>query len=218
MVKFRPHVILNAAMSIDGKIATRLGNSDLSSKQDKIRIHKLRSKVDAILIGKNTLQKDDPLLTVRYSSGSNPTRIVLDSLGKISINSKILKTSYKVPTIIAVSENISSRNLQKLKKFPIDIIITGKKLVNLRSLLLHLYKRKIKTVLVEGGGKTNWQFIKENLIDEIWVTITPIIIGGTDAITLVQGNGFPTIAKSSKFRLNGIKKLENYIVLHYTKV
>ncbi|MEX2192893.1 MAG: 2,5-diamino-6-(ribosylamino)-4(3H)-pyrimidinone 5'-phosphate reductase [Nitrosarchaeum sp.] len=218
MEKSRPHVILSAAISIDGKIATRLGESNLSSKKDKIRLHRLRSKVDAILVGKNTIHKDDPLLTVRYVKGKNPTRIILDSQGTISVNSKILQTCNKVPTIIAVSKRISKANLQKLKRFPVEIIMTGENSVNIKSLMNNLSKRKINTVLVEGGGTVNWQFIQNNLFDEILITITPVIIGGIDAITFVQGRGFDKIIKSPRLRLNTIKRLENYLVLHYTKV
>jgi len=218
MEKSRPHVILSAAISIDGKIATRLGDSKLSSKKDKIRLHRLRSKVDAILVGKNTIHRDDPLLTVRYVKGKNPIRIILDSQGTISVNSKILQTCNKVPTIIAVSKRISKANLQKLKRFPVEIIMTGENSVNIKSLLSNLSKRKINTVLVEGGGTVNWQFIQNNLFDEILITITPVIIGGIDAITFVQGRGFDKIIKSPRLRLNTIKRLENYLVLHYTKV
>ena len=218
MEKSRPHVILSAAISIDGKIATRLGDSKLSSKKDKIRLHRLRSKVDAILVGKNTIHRDDPLLTVRYVKGKNPTRIILDSQGTISVNSKILQTCNKVPTIIAVSKRISKVNLQKLKRFPVEIIMTGENSVNIKSLMNNLSKRKINTVLVEGGGTINWQFIQNNLFDEILITIAPFIIGGIDAITFVQGRGFDKIIKSPRLRLNTIKRLENYLVLHYTKV
>lgn len=218
MEKSRPHVILSAAISIDGKIATRLGDSKLSSKKDKIRIHKLRSKVDAILVGKNTVHRDDPLLTVRYVKGKNPTRIILDSKGTIDINSKILQTSDKIPTIIAVSKNISKSKLKKLKKFPVEIIMSGENSVNIKSLMNQLSKRKIKTLLVEGGGTVNWQFIHNNLFDEILIAISPFIIGGTNAITFVQGKGFDKIIKSPRLRLNTIKKLENYLILHYTKV
>jgi 2,5-diamino-6-(ribosylamino)-4(3H)-pyrimidinone 5'-phosphate reductase len=218
MEKSRPHVILSAAISIDGKIATRIGDSKLSSKKDKIRIHKLRSTVDAILVGKNTVHRDDPLLTVRYAKGKNPIRIILDSNGTIDVNSKILQTSGKVPTIIAVSKKISKSNLQKLKKFPVEIIITGENSVNIKSLMNNLNKRKIKTILVEGGGTVNWQFIQNNLFDEILITIAPFIIGGTDAITFVQGRGFDKITQSPRLRLNVIKKLENSLILHYTKV
>ena len=90
MEKYNPYVILSAAISIDGKISTRTKDSKLSSKEDSIRLHKLRSKVDAILIGKNTLLHDDPLLTVRHTKGKNPIRIILDSKGTISMNSKII--------------------------------------------------------------------------------------------------------------------------------
>ena len=114
--KFNPKIILNAAISIDGKIATNSGDSKLSSKKDLIRLHKLRSKVDAILVGKNTVNQDDPLLTVRFSKGKNPIRIILDSAGTISNKSKILKTSNKVKTIIVVSKKITKKNLQKLIK------------------------------------------------------------------------------------------------------
>jgi len=215
MEKSRPHVILSAAISIDGKIATRLGDSKLSSKKDKIRIHKLRSKVDAILVGKNTVQRDDPLLTVRYVKGKNPIRIILDSRGTINVDSKILQTSDKIPTIIAVSKKISKSNL---KKFPVEIIMTGENSVNIKSLMNHLSKRKIKNILVEGGGTVNWQFINNDLFDEILIAISPFIIGGIDAITFVQGKGFDKIKKSPRLRLNTIKKLENYLILHYTKV
>jgi 2,5-diamino-6-(ribosylamino)-4(3H)-pyrimidinone 5'-phosphate reductase len=81
-----------------------------------------------------------------------------------------------------------------------------------------IVKRKIDTLLVEGGGTINWEFIKNDLFDEISITITPHIIGGTDAITFVQGKGYDKITKSPKLRLNTIKRLENYLVLHYSKV
>ena len=104
MVNSKPYVIISAATSIDGKIATRTGDSKLSSKQDFIRLHKLRSKVDAILIGKNTVFQDNPMLNVRFVKGKNPVRIILDSAGTISTKSKILQTSNNISTIIVVSK------------------------------------------------------------------------------------------------------------------
>ena len=218
MEKFNLKIILSAAISIDGKIATRSGDSKLSSKRDLIRLHKLRSQVDAIIIGKNTVNKDDPLLTVRYSKGKNPIRIILDSHGTISNKSKILQTSNKVKTIIVVSKKITKKNLQKLKKFSVEIMIVGENQVNIKSLIKILSKRKIKTILLEGGGTINWEFIKNNLVDEFFITITPFILGGKDAITLVQGKGFDKITKSQKLRLNVIKRLENDLFLLYSKL
>ena len=218
MAKSRPHVILSAAISVDGKIATKTGDSNLSSKIDKIRVHKLRSKVDAILIGQNTLRRDDPVLSVRYAKGRNPIRIILDSRGKISSKSKIIKTCNKIPTILAVSKNISNKNLQRLKKYPLEIIVTGENKVNLKQLLKQLEKRKIKKLLLEGGGTVNWEFIKQGLFDEIIVTVTPFLIGGTKSISLVQGLGFSKISKSTKLKLKKIKQQKNELVLHYTKL
>ena len=80
MGRFRPHVIFSAAITLDGKLATRTGDSKLSSKVDKNRVHKLRSKVDAILIGKNTAKLDDPLLSVHHAKKKNPIRIILSQM------------------------------------------------------------------------------------------------------------------------------------------
>ncbi len=218
MEKSKPYVILSAATSIDGKIATRTGDSKLSSKQDSVRLHKLRSKVDAILVGKNTVFQDNPLLTVRHTRGKNPIRIVLDSKGTISKKSKILQTSDKIPTIIAVSKSITKLNFYKLKKFPVQVIVAGENFVNIKLLLKKLLDKKIKTILVEGGGTINWEFIKQNLFDELIITLSPCIIGGNDAISFVQGQGFKRISNSPKLRLKLIKRLKNHLVLYYVKV
>tara|TARA_B110000014_G_C19852237_1_gene441590 strand:+ start:31 stop:687 length:657 start_codon:yes stop_codon:yes gene_type:complete len=218
MEKSNIHVILSAAFSIDGKISTRTNDSKLSSKEDKIRLHKLRSKVDAILIGKNTLLQDDPLLTVRHIKGKNPIRIILDSKGMIPISSKIIKTSNKIPTIIVVSKKITNTNLLKLKKLPIEIIVAGENSVNLKLLMKKLSTKNIKTILVEGGGTVNWEFIKNNIFNELIVTLSPYLIGGNDATSFVQGKGFAKITNSPKLKLKSIKRLKNYLVLNYTKV
>jgi len=218
MGKSKPYVILSAATSVDGKIATKTGDSNLSSKQDKVRLHKLRSKVDAILIGKNTVLLDNPLLTVRYTKGKNPIRIILDSKGTISKKSKILQTSDKIPTIIAVSKKISKSNFDKLCKFPVEIITAGKNSVDIKLLLKKLSNKKINTILVEGGGTVNWEFIKHNLFDELIITLSPFLIGGNDAISFVQGKGFEKISNSPNLRLKSIKRLKNHVVLYYVKV
>ena len=218
MEKSRPYVILSGAISVDGKIATKTGDSKLSSKQDSIRLHKLRSKVDAILVGKNTVLVDNPLLTVRHTIGKNPTRIILDSKGILSNKSKILQTSDKVKTIIVVSKQISKLNLEKLNKFPVEIIIAGKNSINIKLLLKKLLEKKIKTILVEGGGTINWEFVKHNIFDELIITMSPFVIGGDDAVSLVEGEGFRKISKSPNLRLKSTKRLKNHFVLHYTKV
>ena len=215
MESFRPRVIFSAAITLDGKLATRNGDSKLSSKKDKIRVHKLRSKVDAILIGKNTVKIDDPLLSVHNIKKKNPIRIILDSNATISTSSRILKTCSKIPTVIVVTKKAQKKNLQKLEKFPVQIIVCGNNTVSIKKLLAVLKKKGIKNILVEGGGATNWAFVKENLVDEAIITITPYLVGGIAATTLVDGDGFSTITKSIRLKLKNVKKMKNEVVLHY---
>lgn len=218
MEKSRPHIILSGAISIDGKIATKTNDSKLSSQKDFERLHKLRSSVDAILVGKNTVSRDNPLLTVRHAKGKNPIRIVLDSKGTIPRTSKILQSSNKVPTIIVVSKKITRKNLVKLEKFPVEIISTGNDSVNLKSLLKKLSQKKIKTILVEGGGTVNWEFVKQDLFDEMILTLSPFLIGGEDSTSYLRGTGFSKISNSPNLRLKSVKRLKNHLVLHYVKL
>ena len=218
MEKSRPRVILSGAVSVDGKIATKTNDSKLSSQKDIQRLHKLRSSVDAILVGKNTVSRDNPLLTVRYAKGKNPIRIVLDSKGTIPRTSKILQSSDKISTIIAVSKKITKKNLEKLEKFPVEIIISGTDSVNLKLLLKKLSKKKIKTILVEGGGTVNWEFVKQELFDEIILTLSPFLIGGEDSVSYLRGTGFSKISNSPNLRLKSVKRLKNHLVLHYVKL
>ena len=215
MESFRPRVIFSAAITLDGKLASRNGDSKLSSKIDKIRVHKLRSKVDAILIGKNTVKIDDPLLSVHNIKKKNPIRIILDSNATIRTSSRILKTCSKIPTVIVVTKKAQKKNLQKLEKFPVQIVVCGNNTVSIKKLLVTLKKKGIKNILVEGGGTTNWAFVKENLVDEAIITITPYLVGGMTATTLVDGDGFSTITKSIRLKLKNVKKMKNEVVLHY---
>lgn len=212
MEKSRPYVILSAAISIDGKIATRTGKSNLSSKKDLIRIHNLRKNVDAILIGKNTVNTDNPLLTVRYVKGKNPIRVILDSKGSLSLKSKVINTAKKTHTILVVSEN-APKSVERFIVKGVEIIRCGKKIINIKRLLKILGEKGVKRIVVEGGGTTNWYFFKEKLVDEIVITVTPYILGGSNAISLVEGVGFGNVSNS--FKLKKIEKLQNEIVLHY---
>ena len=215
MERFRPHVLFSAAITLDGKLATRTGDSTLSSKSDKNRVHKLRTKVDAILIGKNTAKIDDPLLSAHNAKKKNPTRIILDSNATIPNNSRILRTSSKIPTIIVVSKKAQKKNLQRLEKFPVKIIVCGNHRINIKKLLGIIKKDGIKNILVEGGGTTNWAFVKENLVDEVIITITPYLVGGITATTLVDGEGFSIISKSIKLKLKNVRVMKNEVVLRY---
>ena len=215
MEKSRPYVILSAAMTLDGKIGKNSTKIKLSSKRDKIRVHKLRAKVDGILIGKNTLDTDNPMLSVRYATGKNPLRIVLDSRGTIKSTSRILQSCSKISTIIVTTNLISKKNLLRLEKFPLEIIKCGESTVNLKRLMKILYKKGIKKILLEGGGTTNWSFLNHGLVDEIIITISPYVLGGIDSISLVEGSGFKNLPSSSKLKLKKIQKIANELIVQY---
>ena len=158
MVNCNYHILLSAAMTLDGKIGQKNKKIILSSKSDKIRVHKLRSEFDAILVGKNTIEQDNPLLTVRHVKGKNPIRIILDSRGTIKNTSKIIKTAKNVPTIIVTSQLVSKINLNRLNNLPLDVIVCGKNHVDIKKLVLILCKKGIKKILLEGGGTLNLSF------------------------------------------------------------
>lgn len=215
MEKSRPKIILSAAMSIDGKISTKTGDSRLSSSKDLARLHTVRGRVDAILVGKNTVSVDDPLLTVRHAKGKNPTRVVLDSRAGISPRSRIIKTARNVPTIIAVSKRAPQSKLKILEKHGAQVIVAGQDRVDIKQLLRILKKRKVKTVLAEGGGTLNWELVRHGMVDELIVTITPYLVGGKQSVTLVDGEGFSKIADSLRLRIGKITRQKDEIVIHY---
>jgi len=205
-------------MSIDGKISTRKNDSAISSKLDLVRVHKLRSTVDGIMIGISTVLEDDPMLNVRYSTTGmkNPTRIIIDSKARIPLNSRIIDSSNKIQTIIAVTHNASSRKIKEIQKKGAQVLVYGNGKVNLRNLFQQLEKKGLKKIIVEGGGEINWSVLKLGLVNELVVTISPVVIGGRDAKTLVEGMGFTNISDGIKMKLsNTIIQNKNEIVLFY---
>ena len=207
-------IVLSAAMTLDGKIGQRNKKVVLSSKSDKIRVHKLRSKFDAILVGKNTVEQDNPLLTVRHVKGKNPIRIILDSRGTIKNTSKIIKTAKNIPTIIVTSQLVSKINLNRLNNLPLDVIVCGKNQVDIRKLAQILCKKGIKKILLEGGGKLNLSFLKNNLINEIIVTITPFVLGSENSVNLFEGILKP-IKTLPSFKLKNVQRNTNEVILNF---
>ncbi len=210
----KPYVILNAAMTLDGKIASKARDSRLSSEMDRKRVHELRSKVDAIMVGINTVMIDDPLLTVRYGS-AKPARIIVDSNAIIRRDSRIVKSSKDIRTIIAISEKARDK-VDDLINHGLDVIIAGKDRVDLKRLMSILYDYNIKSILLEGGGELNWSMLSNKLVDEVIVTIEPVIIGGRDAVTLVEGDGFNLIEEGIRLNLQDITRMDGEVVLRYT--
>lgn len=219
-------VIINSAMTVDGKIATVSGDSKISSKEDLVRVHKLRASVDAIVVGISTILADDPRLTVRLVRGKNPTRVIVDSRGRIPVDSQIMRTAPKIKTIVAVTDLAQAEKIQKLKDMGAKVLIIseGKRGqsaavphgVNLKELFRRLGKMGFRKVLIEGGGELNWSILRLRLVDELVVTVAPKIAGGRLATTLVEGDGFDEIAQSIRLDLQKVeRKKTGELVLRY---
>ncbi len=215
----KPYVILSAAMTIDGKIATKKGDSELSDKADWKEVHKLRTQVDAIMVGKGTILKDNPKLHIKYYNHQGYYRIVLDSNLTIPLDSNVISFQQEIyPTIICTTENVPLDKIKKYEDKGVKIINVGDdKRVNLIKLLPILKNLGINTILLEGGGNLNWSFIENNLINEIRLTIAPWIVGGKEATSLVEGIGFEKIVSAPRFELFDVKVRTYYITLRYKR-
>jgi 2,5-diamino-6-(ribosylamino)-4(3H)-pyrimidinone 5'-phosphate reductase len=213
-------ITVNAAMTVDGKIATHQGDSAISSKEDLIRVHKLRASVDGILVGISTVLADNPRLTVRLggkqAKDEHPTRIIIDSAGRTPLDSQILRTASKVKTIVAVTKLANIYTRRKIKKTGAIVIVAGTRTVNLKRVFLIVRKMGIRKILVEGGGEINWSLFSLGVVSELIVTIAPKIVGGRQATTLVEGDGYSRMARGIKLRLKKVLMQNGgELVLHY---
>ncbi len=211
----RPYVIINCSMSADGKIALPSRKQlRISCEEDIKRMYKLRNKCDAVLVGIGTILSDDPKLTVKEKYVKNPhqpIRIILDTHCKTPENALVVNQNAK--TMI-----ITSGNCNKKYRSNIEIIKcrTDKNgLIDLSYMLEFLLKRGIKKLLVEGGGTVIWNFIKQKLVDDIYVYIGPIIIGGKVTPTLADGEGIKKDNDKIHLKLINIKRLGSGILIHY---
>src|SRR5919198_62633 len=207
-------------MTVDGKIATTHGDSTISSKQDKKRVHKLRSSVDAIIVGITTVLVDNPRLTVRFvkNKEKDPARIIVDSTGRIPFESKILQTASKIKTIVAVTKRAPYDKIHKIKDTGAMVITAGTEIVDLKEVFLFLKKIGFKKILVEGGGELNWSLLRLGIVDELIVTIAPKIVGGRLATTLVEGDGYAKVAEAIKMKLTNVMKQNNGEIVLYYKI
>jgi 2,5-diamino-6-(ribosylamino)-4(3H)-pyrimidinone 5'-phosphate reductase len=205
-------------MTVDGKIATKKGNSAISSNVDLKRVHRLRYSADAIMVGISTVLIDDPQLTVRFGTTRSkyPTRVIVDSSGRIPSNSKILKKAKEINTIVVTSNKASLFNIHRIESTGAKVIVAGRNNVELRKAFRVLEKMGYKKILVEGGGELNWSVLKLGIVDELIVTVSPRIIGGRSAVTLVEGEGWNRISEGIPLKLTDVTRHTNgEMVLFY---
>jgi diaminohydroxyphosphoribosylaminopyrimidine deaminase/5-amino-6-(5-phosphoribosylamino)uracil reductase len=186
----RPFVHLKLACSLDGKIATRTGDSRwITGPESRARVHELRHQSDAILVGAGTATADDPLLTDRSNLPRHRplVRVVLDRNLCLSARSKLAKTARDYPTLIFTSRSADERAASALADQGVEILRGDGG--DPQSVLLELGRRSLQSLLIEGGARVAGAFLDSNLIDKVSFFIAPVIIGGSDASSAIGGRG-----------------------------
>lgn len=204
-------VIINCAMSADGKIATQdRKQTAISNDTDMKRVHQLRNSVDAILVGIGTILADDPRLTVKAKYVHNPRspiRIVLDSKGRTPSKARVLDG--ESPTIIVTTR-------ESTKEFAnAETMRCGSGRVDLEELLSALEDRGVSTLLVEGGSEVIWSFLKSRLADEVYIFIGSVVIGGNSSPTPAGGDGAASIEDAVALRLKNAEVVGDGALLEY---
>ena len=216
----RPFVIVKAAASLDGKIATFSGESKWITNQESRKFARsLRNKVDAILVGINTVIKDDPSLFTP-SFKSRFIRIILDSRLRIPLKARVLNDQEKSQTLIFTISPVNKPKLQKLENMGIEVMATeeGNGRVSLDEVLEKLGELEIMTLLVEGGGEVIASFFEQKKVQKVFLFLAPRIIGGKEAPTWVEGKGVNLLKKTPRIDIHSLKKIgTDYLLQGYAK-
>lgn len=213
----RPFVVLKLALSLDGKIATRTGDSRwISGERSRELVHRLRNKYMAVLVGINTILEDDPQLTVRLKAirTKDPLRIILDSRGQIPPGAKVLNLGSEAPTIVATTELMPKEKEKALLAKGAKVWRFGARngRVNLDELLERLGEEGFDSLLLEGGATVAAVFLEAELVDKVLFIIAPKIVGGKEAISAVGGQGAARIAEAWQLKDVSVMMLDGDVV------
>jgi diaminohydroxyphosphoribosylaminopyrimidine deaminase/5-amino-6-(5-phosphoribosylamino)uracil reductase len=206
----RPWTIAKWAMTLDGKIATSAGDSQwISGEASRAVVHQLRGRMDAIVVGRGTAERDDPLLTARPAGPRNAARVVLDSTASIPLNSKLVRTARETPTVIAVGPQADPAHLTALEAGGCQVWRdrSNDRLTRLANLWRKFGELRYTNVLVEGGGQLLGALRDAQLIDEVHVFIAPKIIGGVEAPGPIGGVGVDRIGTALQLDAPAIERI-----------
>lgn len=195
--KKRCYTVVKMAQTLDGKIATVIGDSKwISSVASREWVHDLRQRVDAVLVGKQTVLKDNPLLSVRYvHAKKQPARIIIDAHAQIPLRYNVFKSAHKQEVYVVVSDKTKKQILNKYTKKGINVITISltRGRISLKKLCSKLLEYHIGTVCIEGGGEIVFSALKDKVVDYMYFFIAPKITGGKEAPTSVSGTGLPAM-------------------------
>lgn len=207
IISKKPFVLMKSAMSLDGKIATKTGDSKwISCEESRKKVHTLRKKYSAIMVGVNTVIKDDPSLTCRIEEGVDPIRVIVDSKLRIPFDSNIVRTAKEIKTIIACTKSSPYDKISKLESMNVQVLKCSEdneQRVSLVDLVNKLGELSIDSILLEGGSTLNFSALQSNIVDKVQIYIAPKIIGGNDAKGPVAGVGIDKINEA--FNLKNVK-------------
>ncbi len=210
-----PFVAVKVATTLDGKIATYTGSSKwITGSQSREYVHYLRHKYDAILVGINTVLKDNPSLNCRLEGKEtkDPVRVVLDTHLKIPLDAKIINSAASPLIIFTASDN--QQKINELIKNGVEVIKEkGKTKININFVLKKLGEKNITSILVEGGSEVLWSFFEQNLVDKFYKFMAPKIIGGKNSFSIIGGEGMANIEDAIKMKWEQIKMIGDDILI-----
>jgi diaminohydroxyphosphoribosylaminopyrimidine deaminase/5-amino-6-(5-phosphoribosylamino)uracil reductase len=213
----RPWVIAKWAMTLDGKLATHQGDSRwISCEASRAIVHRLRGRVDAILVGRGTAAADDPLLTARPAGPRVAARIVLDSRASLSPDSQLARTAREAPVIVAASEEAPSQACQQLSRAGCEVLVCqgADRAQRLAWLLDELGRRRMTNMLVEGGAELLGSLFEARQIDEAHIFIAPRLVGGHDAPTAIGGAGVDLMPQAVAIANPVVERSGSDVYLH----
>ncbi|AMO46484.1 5-amino-6-(5-phosphoribosylamino)uracil reductase [Kosakonia oryzendophytica] len=214
-------ITIFSQISIDGKLTLGHGGSSkglfqLLNDEDIQFIHQFRGKVDAIMVGRNTIVTDDPQLTNRYG-GNNPLRIIPTSSLDFPDSARVL-CSPEESLIVTTERARGHAMIQRIREHGKEVLFAGVDRVDFNFLFSLLQQRGIEHIMVEGGGYLNWQMFDLDVVDDIILMQLPIIIGGATTTTLADGEGYKDINHTKAFSLHHFDARSNYNLLHFKRM
>lgn len=218
IVRKRPFVIMKTAMTLDGKITSACGDSKwISGESSRHHVHITRNRVAAIMVGVNTVLEDNPCLTTRLGlkTCKDPVRIIIDSKGRIPIESRVINVESAAGVILATTSAIDSEKEKQLTDKGVNILKLGKPdgQVDLARLMDELYKLEIDSLLLEGGGGLNAAALNSGIVDKVMFYIAPKFIGGRDAKTPIEGEGIKFMKDAIKLYDLSISRFDQDVLI-----
>ncbi len=213
-----PYVLMKTAMTLDGKIASKTGDSRwVSNEKSRAYVHQVRNELSGIMVGVDTVIADDPILTTRFEKGEgrNPVRIVVDSGARIPLKSKIINTPNLAKTIVAVTEKADSIRIALIEDLGNEVLIVKSRngRVDLTDLMVKLGETGIDGILLEGGATLNFSALEAGIVDEVMSFIAPKIIGGITSKSPVGGEGIEFMKDAIELENIKIDQLGNDLML-----